>query len=87
MDAGAGSRRRASVFVSGPPPTFPSMTVAAPARAEPGAELGIGAAARIGIQASFDELGTPLREVTFVVVDLETTGGSPTTARSPRSVR
>lgn len=29
------------------------------------------------IQASFDELGTPLREVTFVVVDLETTGGSP----------
>jgi DNA polymerase-3 subunit epsilon len=25
---------------------------------------------------SFDELGTPLREVTFVVVDLETTGGS-----------
>ncbi len=76
MDAGAGSRRRASVFVSGPPPTFPSMTVAAPARAEPGAELGIGAAARIGIQASFDELGTPLREVTFVVVDLETTGGS-----------
>jgi DNA polymerase-3 subunit epsilon len=31
-------------------------------------------------QGSFDELGTPLREVTFVVVDLETTGGSPTTA-------
>jgi DNA polymerase III subunit epsilon len=28
-------------------------------------------------QASFDELGTPLREVVFVVVDLETTGGSP----------
>ncbi|GAC1324572.1 MAG: DEDD exonuclease domain-containing protein [Mycobacteriales bacterium] len=28
-------------------------------------------------QASFDELGTPLREITFVVVDLETTGGSP----------
>jgi DNA polymerase-3 subunit epsilon len=32
---------------------------------------------RIAIQASFDELGTPLHEVTFVVVDLETTGGSP----------
>ncbi len=31
-------------------------------------------------QASFDELGTPLREVTFVVVDLETTGGSPASA-------
>ena len=28
-------------------------------------------------QATFDELGTPLHEVTFVVVDLETTGGSP----------
>src|SRR5664279_3363886 len=28
-------------------------------------------------QVSFDELGTALREVTFVVVDLETTGGSP----------
>ena len=27
-------------------------------------------------QATFDELGTPLRDVTFVVVDLETTGGS-----------
>ncbi len=31
-------------------------------------------------QASFDELGTPLRDVTFVVVDLETTGGSPASA-------
>lgn len=28
-------------------------------------------------QISFDELGTPLHEVTFVVVDLETTGSSP----------
>jgi DNA polymerase III subunit epsilon len=28
-------------------------------------------------QRSFDDLGTPLREVTFCVVDLETTGGSP----------
>ena len=28
-------------------------------------------------QLTFDELGTPLREVTFVVFDLETTGGSP----------
>lgn len=27
-------------------------------------------------QLSFDELGTPLREVTFVVLDFETTGGS-----------
>jgi DNA polymerase-3 subunit epsilon len=29
------------------------------------------------VQRSFDELGTPLAEVTFAVVDLETTGGSP----------
>jgi DNA polymerase-3 subunit epsilon len=28
-------------------------------------------------QGTFDELGIPLAEVTFVVVDLETTGGSP----------
>ena len=30
-------------------------------------------------QLSFDELGTPLAGVTFVVVDLETTGGPPST--------
>ncbi len=30
----------------------------------------------IAVQQTFDELGTSLREVTFVVVDLETTGGS-----------
>ena len=29
------------------------------------------------VQGTFDDLGTPLAEVTFVVVDLETTGGSP----------
>ena len=29
------------------------------------------------VQGTFDELGTPLRETVFVVVDLETTGGSP----------
>ena len=29
------------------------------------------------MQRSFDDLGTPLSEVTFVVLDLETTGGSP----------
>ncbi|MBK6872401.1 MAG: DEDD exonuclease domain-containing protein [Kineosporiaceae bacterium] len=31
---------------------------------------------RPGAQISLDELGTPLHETTFVVVDLETTGGS-----------
>ena len=30
----------------------------------------------LAVQRSFDDLGTPLREVTFVVLDLETTGGS-----------
>ena len=29
------------------------------------------------VQGSFDDLGIPLAEVTFVVIDLETTGGSP----------
>ncbi|HEX4979297.1 MAG TPA: DEDD exonuclease domain-containing protein [Acidimicrobiales bacterium] len=29
------------------------------------------------MQRSFDDLGTPLADVTFVVIDLETTGGSP----------
>ncbi|WP_197320405.1 DEDD exonuclease domain-containing protein [Saccharomonospora sp. NB11] len=29
------------------------------------------------MQLAFDELGTPLRDVTFVIVDLETTGGAP----------
>jgi len=34
------------------------------------------------IQQTFDELGTLLREVTFIVVDLETTGGSATAGSS-----
>ncbi|MGZ5422848.1 MAG: exonuclease domain-containing protein, partial [Aeromicrobium sp.] len=29
------------------------------------------------MQASFDELGRPLSDLSFCVVDLETTGGSP----------
>jgi hypothetical protein len=33
----------------------------------------------IALQGSFDDLGTPLSQVTFVVVDVETTGGSPST--------
>ncbi len=38
-------------------------------------------------QLSFDELGTPLREVTFVVLDLETTGGSAQRRRDHRGRR
>ena len=30
-----------------------------------------------GVQRSFDDLGRPLHEVPFVVIDFETTGGSP----------
>ncbi len=37
-------------------------------------------ARRRPLEPTFDELGTPLPEVTFVVVDLETTGGSPSEA-------
>lgn len=33
----------------------------------------------IPIQRTFDDLGTPLHEVTFCILDLETTGGSPST--------
>jgi len=32
------------------------------------------------VQGSFDDLGTPLHRVTFVVLDVETTGGSPASA-------
>ena len=42
-----------------------------------GPRTGTAARAPAAVQGTFDELGTPLREVTFVVVDLETTGGSP----------
>ncbi len=33
----------------------------------------------LAVQSSFDDLGTPLDRVTFVVLDVETTGGSPAT--------
>ena len=37
--------------------------------------------ARAHQQPSFAELGTPLHQITFVIVDLETTGGSPHASR------
>ncbi|HWH30524.1 MAG TPA: DEDD exonuclease domain-containing protein [Mycobacteriales bacterium] len=43
---------------------------AAPARSAP-------VPVQAAVQGTFDELGRPLRDVEFVVVDLETTGGSP----------
>ncbi len=36
----------------------------------------VGAASEVILQRSFDELGTPLADVTFCVLDLETTGGN-----------
>ena len=39
------------------------------------------------VQGTFDDLGTPLSSVTFVVVDLETTGGSPGRVRHHRDRR
>lgn len=38
--------------------------------------IALDAAPPAGVQIAFDELGQPLRETTFTVVDLETTGGS-----------
>jgi DNA polymerase-3 subunit epsilon len=57
----------------------------------PGRGLGVAPAHRLRVepdriaerrplQPTFDDLGTPLPEVTFVIVDLETTGGSPSDA-------
>ena len=57
-------------------PAAPSAPPAPPPAAPPAPPPAAPPAARLPVQASFDELGTPLRETTFVVVDLETTGGS-----------
>ena len=38
-------------------------------------------------QLTLDDLGTPLADVTFCVIDLETTGGSPTAVRHHRDRR
>ena len=59
-DARGASSRPLSV----PRSSVPTMSSAAPT------------ASRWEAQRSFDELGRPLRDVTFCVVDLETTGGS-----------
>jgi DNA polymerase-3 subunit epsilon len=73
---GVRRRRRESppgapaAILSVPPPTFAVMSVAVELSATP-------LPVQVPVQASFDELGTPLRDVTFVVVDLETTGGAP----------
>ena len=55
--------------------TMPALS--APAAGPAGPDGPGGRPATWEAQRSFDELGRPLREVTFCVVDLETTGGSP----------
>ncbi|PZR53794.1 DEDD exnuclease domain-containing protein [Xylanimonas oleitrophica] len=50
------------------------MTSQAHAPRTPRADAPSAAGVLDGFQPSFEDLGTPLREVTFVVVDLETTG-------------
>ena len=56
------------------PPT--ALRPGPPAVRLPTAPAGRAPLLPVPVQATFDELGTPLRDVTFVVVDLETTGGS-----------
>lgn len=58
-----------------------SQTLASPPVRRPGPHLALPPPSRPqrgvrAVQATFDDLGTPLSDVTFVVVDLETTGGS-----------
>lgn len=57
---------------AGSPPGWPA--------APPAAQPRRGAATPAVVQPTFEDVGTPLSQVTFVVVDLETTGGTPTTA-------
>ncbi len=54
-------------------------SVVGPAHA-PSPGPGRTASAPIPVQPTLEDVGTPLSAVTFVVVDLETTGGTPTTA-------
>src|SRR5690606_39133168 len=58
------------------PAAPPAATPRGPATPAPGP----GGAPGAGVQLTLDEVGTPLAEVTFVVVDLETTGGTPLTS-------
>jgi DNA polymerase-3 subunit epsilon len=66
MRAEVGAAARRSAAMSELAPNVGPMPAAAPPTIP----------RQLCVQASFDELGTPLRETTFVVLDLETTGGS-----------
>jgi len=55
-----------------PRPVWAGDPVPGPPAEGPGSPAGLTV-----VQPALDEIGTPLAEVTFVVVDLETTGGTP----------
>ncbi|MGO1316008.1 MAG: DEDD exonuclease domain-containing protein [Cellulomonadaceae bacterium] len=61
------------------PDHFPGTTLPRP-RASGALAGGASGGARTAVQPTLAEIGTPLSEVTFVVVDLETTGTSPATS-------
>lgn len=71
-----GSTVSAMVVQTAPAPRRRPAATSPTARQPHEPATGPGSAA--AVQTCFDDLGTPLSEVTFVVVDLETTGGSPT---------
>ncbi|MDT0164324.1 DEDD exonuclease domain-containing protein [Actinotalea sp. AC32] len=60
--------------MSSPPVAASPLEGVAPGAAGPG-----GRPLGRGVQPTFEQIGTSLRDVTFVVVDLETTGASPAT--------
>lgn len=70
------ARGASSAGLSDPLPTFRDV----PATPAPRLSLDLRVPPTAGRyeQVTIDDLGTPLADVTFVVVDLETTGGSPT---------
>ena len=71
-------RRRAFPAPSYPPPSVVDVSLMRLPRSEP---RSVDPRERLDLgQRTFDDLGTPLSQVTFVVVDLETTGGSPVDA-------
>src|SRR3954463_4775097 len=74
--AGTAAPRRTAARDDPTQPRFPGA--ACRRLAAPGPTVrGVSTATRWETQRSFDELGRPLRDITFTVVDLETTGGSP----------
>jgi len=68
-----GASYRRPMHGTGPSPTTGTAVVTAPV---PATRTPSGSV----VQPTLDDIGTPLAQVTFVVVDLETTGGTPSTS-------